>query len=348
MRKLYFLLVSGLFCLSLQGQDISLANLLSITNHSKPRLENYLSQKGFILQTTGYQHDTVVNNYFLKPGKRNKTDSVSRGLSSYQASNGFSFVYQTGSKAEYKQITQQLRQADFICPRDSAQEGQCLLFQQKDIVIKASGKTENGTLKYFFWIYRKLLPSPKNIQYAEDLFAFNSHEMLSYVFGRENVIRDVYYFSEKEFRHCSVLFPHTDRQAVFVWNDEVNNYDLAYLVIGGQLALQSAMNYDEAVPENSWTLKNNVHAGMSLQELRKLNGIDFKFYGGNSAYTGMILPDNNGGIDFKKQGVLLACKNCTDNSFMNSTIIGADEAIAAQRRLYVFSIVLYPDLPSVK
>ena len=191
-----------------------------------------------------------------------------------------------------------------------------------------------------------MLPGEREVEFANDLLRFNSHENLEYVFGRSNVKRDVYYFSEREFSRCSVLYPNTERQVVFIWKDEQNDYDLLYILVGGNLTAKELMNYNRHVAENNWKARSNVHAGMSLAELRKLNGADFSFYSASSPYSGMILPNQSGSIDFKKESIVLACLNCSDMKTSSRQTLSADTAMAEDRRFFVFTIMLYPGLES--
>ena len=84
---------------------------------------------------------------------------------------------------------------------------------------------------------------------------------------------------------------------------------------------------------------------MNLRELRRLNGNDFSFYSVRSKYSGMVLPETAGNIDFKKEGVVLACMNCNDMGLADENVLTADEAIRAGRSFFVFSIMLYPTPP---
>jgi hypothetical protein len=136
----------------------------------------------------------------------------------------------------------------------------------------------------------------------------------------------VYFFSENELAKCSVLFLNTDRQVVFLWEDGDNNCTLSNLLIGGQQMLKSSLEHSNFIGQNSWHTKNGLHAGMTLYELRMLNGQDFKFYSGNSDQTGMVLPDKTGRVNFEQQGVILGCMNCRDPKFLSSSEMSAEEA----------------------
>ena len=193
-----------------------------------------------------------------------------------------------------------------------------------------------------FMIVKVTLFPSQEINFAEDLFVFNSHEYLKYYFGEENVKKDIYYLSEKKIGKCSIIFPNTNRQVVFLWGDEVNNNNLSKIYIGGQLMAESSITYDQNVAENIWQLKSGIRQGMSLYQLRKLNDAAFDFNGGNSAYTGMVATANSGKLDFKKESVVLGCMNCNDAAFYKKTIVNSDEAIQDERILFVHTIILDP------
>ena len=186
------------------------------------------------------------------------------------------------------------------------------------------------------------MPRPKEISFAEDLSAFTSHEYLRYYFGEQNVKKDIYYLSDKKVAKCSVLFPNTNRQVVFLWADEANNCSLSKIYIGGQLMAEINLKYENNIPENIWRLKSGVCQGMSLYQLRKLNDAAFNFNGGNSSNTGMVATDSTGKLDFKRESIILGCMNCSDPAFYKKAVINSDDAIEEERILFVHTIILDP------
>jgi hypothetical protein len=188
------------------------------------------------------------------------------------------------------------------------------------------------------------LPALESIRNAEDLLQFYSHEFLVSVFGEKNVIKDLYYFSEKEVTKCSVLFPHTNRQAVFIWGDEINLSGPIYLVIGGNLNTASNANYDKVVEENVWRSKDGIYSGMSLNDLIKLNNSDLNFYGKDSKFPFMVVPDNRGVLNFKKNRVVLGCLNPNGSGLLNNEQVSGNEALFDNRAMYVF-MIMFPTSP---
>lgn len=325
------------------GQVLPVTDFSNIASLPRHKFDNYISRKGFVSAGAQQQNDMVVYNYFFKGKKKDANDSSKRFISKSFQNNTFSFTYQTSSMKEAMDIRYGLRMADFFCSeKNDTINNSSVLFQKRDITVRLMTHMEDSVINYSFFVNKKVLPGPKSIIYAEDLLTFESHENLVSVFGTDNVKKDIYYFSENQVNKCSVLFPNTDRQVIYIWEDEENNCTVSYLLIGGNLRVKSAFGFNESVGQNIWTLRNGVRTGMSLQELKMINGGDFKFYGVNSEFAGMILPENKGNIDFKKNGIMLNCLNCNDAKFMGTDIVTASNAIYESRRLYVSTIILVP------
>ena len=179
-------------------------------------------------------------------------------------------------------------------------------------------------------------------RFADDLLKFDSHEYLVSFFGEQNVKKDIYYFSEKEMKHCSVLFGNSNRQAVFIWKDEDNLSDLSYILISGILPTETGLPFNDNIGRNKWDFKNGVYSGMSIRELLELNESDFQFYGVNSEFSMMIEPESKGTIDFKKTGIMLSSLDGAGSPLLNKTMISAEEAVENRLALHVFYIMLSP------
>ena len=323
-------------------QGLSTRSLLDLVDMPLSKTDKFIEQRNFYKAGFDYAGDTVLASYRFRPKKRDKDDTIVRAVQIRKLKTDYSVIYQTGSLSEFQEIRRDLKGDGFVHgrPLDSLPELR-QVFQRKNVLIESWLQPGEDSL-YTLRLKSRELPELKDILYGEDLLLFNSHEELLTVFGGKYVKKDIYYFSEHEFSRCSVLFGNTDRQAVFIWKDETNNYGLSYLVLGGQLMLEKTVDFNLHVAENSWTLKSKVHAGMNLRELRKLNGIDFSFYNVRTRYSGMVLPDKSGNIDFKREGVVLACINCSDIEAGDKSMISADEALAEGRNIFVFTIMLYP------
>ena len=324
---------------------LTLNDLFTINLLEAPKFDAYILQYGFTESGREYEGDTVVHLFSGKriinePGKL--ITAINRLISKYELNGESMLGYQTDDFNEFLQIKQQVKKAGFFCYANDSTVSSGLLYQKEDMTIYTFIKDTAGAKLYGLRLKQKILPKAKSIRFAEDLLQFTSHEYLVYVFGEKNVKKDVYFFSENELVKCSVLFLNTNRQAVFLWKDGENNCTLLNLLIGGQQMLKSSMESNDFVAQNIWRLKNGMHAGMTLYELRMLNGQDFKFYSGNTDHTGTVLSDITGNVNFDQQGVILGCMNCRDPKFLSTAVMSAEEAISEQRILFVLSIVLTP------
>lgn len=322
-------------------------NLLSLTTFSKAKMKIYLSRKGYAYAGKDQLIDTVTSRFDFRKSndKENKNaDTIIRSFYRSDVGENFFITYQTTSLPGFKELVAQFKKAGFYSNQpDDSLPAQALLFQHNDITLRTYFTTMDSTKNYCLQVQKKTFPHLKDINYADDLLAFTSHESLVYFFGKNNVKNDIYYFSVNEIVRCSVLFLNTSRQVVFIWKDEINKCNIAHLLFGGQQKLESAIANKNFIAENSWVFKSGIRAGMSLFELRRLNGKDFKFYGGNSAYSGSVLKDNNGKLNFKNENIILGCMNCMDTTYAASTVINADDALAEARIFFVLSIALYPE-----
>lgn len=216
------------------------------------------------------------------------------------------------------------------------------VYQKRNITIQPRVKKEEDKDVYSFIIEKKKLPQAKDIVHVEDLLKINSHEYLAAVFGVNNVKKDVFYFSEKEVNKCTILFPNTSMQAIFIWNDEVNNRDISLLIIGGQFSVGNEMNY-RSVGQSKWRSLNGIYQGMSLKELSQINGGNINFYGWDNEEGGFVVPEKQGQIDFKKTGIKLTCLDCNEDKFYsNSDIIPSSAVLKENRRVFVSAMILAP------
>ncbi|MBL0358734.1 MAG: hypothetical protein IPP72_18540 [Chitinophagaceae bacterium] len=327
------------------GQALPADKLLSSLRIPSVKLDDWAAKKKFFLSNSSRAGDTLVKLYDYKAEikKKKPVDSVMRRMLSRENKDYFSLTYQTSSKEEFKALIDQLKQAGFYCNHEADPATTKLLFQQKDITVSTSTEIKDSTVLYSLQFHDQDFPDSKELHYADDLLYFTSHEYLVYYFGEENVKKDFYYFSGDELVNCSVLFINTARQVVFIWKDEVNKRGIDNLLFGGQQKLKSAMQSGKFVAESNWVFKSGVHAGMPLYELRVLNGDDLKFYAGGSPNTGVVVKQNTGKLDFKKEEVILGCVNCTDGKFVSAEIMNADEALAEGKILFVLSVVLNAD-----
>jgi hypothetical protein len=338
MKRTLLLVLTYLSLCKANSQQLSADDFLFSSSFTPKKLEAWLSKKKFQLSSYRIQRDTSVNVYILKPEKKKSKEApVTRIVETYQWRDNFCFAFFTSSQAEFAVSISTLKDDGFFCGDETSFPA---LFQQKTISVSADKVLRPGgdTLYTFFFTQAKL-PPPGKVQFAEDLLQFNSHEELVSVFGEKNVVKDVYYFSEKEASKCSVLFPRTNRQAVFIWEDEVNLRHPSYVLIGGNIGTASSANYNGLVEENVWSSKDGIYSGMSLSSLIRLNGKDFRFYGTGTKFPFMVVPEKTGAVNFKKSIVVLGCLNPTASKLLNKEVISADEIIDYNPGLYVLTIM---------
>lgn len=339
----FYLLILGY---AAAGQVVTALDVAEVSYIPKQKFDSYIAKKGFAFVGTSYKTDTIARDFDFKgAGKAKVPDSIPvlRTLTSFSTKEDFSFIYRTTSLTEYQKIKADIKKEGFFCNQEKdSLTVSSLLFQHNDVTVNISSKSIDTLTEYSFFIRKQELPRPKEIVYAEDLSSFTSHEYLRFYFGEKNVQKDIYYLSERQVGKCSVLFPNTNRQVVFLWSDEKNNCNLAKIYIGGQLMAESSLEYDRNIPENVWRLKSGIRPGMSLYQLRMLNDAAFNFNGGKSNNSGMVATDSTGKLDFKKENIILGCMNCTDPAFYKKTVINSDEAIQDERILFVQTIILDP------
>ncbi len=345
MKKLPAFLVFALAVSASYGQVFPAEKILSAFGIQTVKLDDFFSKRNFFLSNTSKANDTLVKSYSYRAEvKKNKpVDPVKRYLVSKECKEDLSLSYQTSSEEEFINLIEGIKTAGFYCNDQGNPAGKKLLFQHNDMTVTISSEIKDSTHLYILSFHQQVFPDSKDMYYADDLLHFTSHEYLEYYFGKENVKKDFYYFAGDELVNCSVLFINTARQVVFIWKDEINKCGIDNLLFGGQQRLKSSMQSGNFVAESNWVFKSGIRAGMTLYELRKLNENNFRFYGGRSAKTGIVLDSNTGKIDFKKQEVVLGCVNCTDGKFATSEIMDADEALADGKILFALSVALNPD-----
>ncbi|MEN9570542.1 MAG: hypothetical protein RL172_1773 [Bacteroidota bacterium] len=353
MKKLVLLFILITAFYTGKSQGLTAENLLAYLSADPVKFDNQLAKKKFFYSGLKNAGDTLLKIFNYKPELKRKDelpDSVVRKLYRSQVNKeAFTITYLTNSAEEAGQIGATLKNEGFYCNESGPLfAGQPLLYQYKDVTATFKKLQEDTLAFYTIELYRKKFPRPEDIYYADDLLVFNSHEYLAYFFGAQNVAKDVFYFSGNEISNCSVLFPNSNRQAVFIWEDEVNKTNIRSILFGGQQKLKSQVGYESVIAENNWLLKSGVHAGMPLYELLVRNKADFVFYAGNSINEGSIKTEKNGEIDFKRENILLGCVNCTDEKYAASTEMSAQDAVEDSRILFVLSVALNPGIRSGK
>jgi hypothetical protein len=328
-----------------QAQSFTLDDLLTLSSLPPKNFDNYMNKKGFLLGSKSLQNGALSISFFEK--RKNKpadTLFISRTVELYKKEDSYCFVLNTTSWKECLDGRKRLKKAGFLCDGNTDTcKNFPLNFQKRNMTVQLTADSDEGDSLYTFLLEKKKLPDPSAIQYAEDLLQFDSHEFLISFFGEKNVITDVYYFSEKDLRRCSVLYPNTSQQAVFIWEDEANLNKLSYVLISGILPTLSAVQYSGYISQNKWVSRTGLYSGMSLRELLRFNNSDFEFYGRESDLSFMVVPEKAGNINFRKTGVMLGCTDCNGYGLLNRTKVSAMDALQYNLALYIFYIMLSPE-----
>ena len=347
MGKILLLLIfSASVVCNAQKQIITVDDLLTLSSLSPKSTDSYMNKKGFVAAGRSLQNDLVTATFVENPKKKSKdTLNIIRRVNLYKKDDIEYYDLHTSSAQEYQDGKNRLKKVGFLC--DSSKSNSMVapaMFQKRNFKVIADLAVEDSITEYTFSLQKKALPNPDSIRYAEDLLRFDSHEYLLSFFGQQNVKQDVYYFSEKDLKKCSVLFPNTNQQVTFIWNDEATMSNLSYILVSGILPTLSAVQYSGNISQNKWGLKNGIYSNMNIRELLELNGEDFEFYGRNSEFSYMINPDNSGKIDFKKIGLTLGCFDCGRSALLDKVKISAVDALNNSLTLYVVYITIKPDI----
>jgi hypothetical protein len=217
-----------------------------------------------------------------------------------------------------------------------------IFYQKGEMTVHIGEEVRDEVRMFRIVVERKPVPSSSKVRFAEDLLNFDSHQALIAMFGQNNVKRRYYYFTEQDTVRCSVIFLGTDRQAIFLWEDQENFRKLSFLIIGGTLHAGAEPEETQSVALNAWRSSSGLFTGMRLSEILRINEGDFNIYGYQSEFAMMAVPEKKGVIDFKATGAVFGCLNCHGNPTMRKEKISAQAALDARVQLHVTSIVLSP------
>ncbi len=343
MKRFLFVLIFQCVIVSLTlGQSLTVSDLFTLSSTPSKSIDNYLGKKGFVLAGTNADSDITTISFFQKKKSNRDADSVIRSVDLYKKEDCYFFTLNTSSIAEYENGCNWLKKNQFFytAGKDSSRTA-AYTFQKRNYVVNAGPVINEQDTIYHFSVRKKQIPEIQEIQYAEDLLRFDSHEYLVSFFGERSIKKDDYYFSENELKKCSVLFPNTNQQVIFIWSDEENYSNLSYILISGILPTMSAVQYTGFVSQNKWVSKTGLYSGMSLTDLVRSNNADINFYGRNSEFSFLVDPENNGNINFKKCGVMLGCIGCGGlGDLLDKEKIGAQEVIEKNLQLYIFYLMI--------
>lgn len=350
----YLLTLTASICIaySVQSQSLTVDDLLSLSSVSPKNIDAWLNKKGFVTAGKSLQENfdekTFIENRKAKAkskakSKQKDTLAIVRSIDLYKKDNSEYYVLHTSSKQEFADGCNRLKKGGFLYDSSKTKDLNLpMFFQKRNISVVTNFSMRDDSPDYTFVLQKKGLPKQGDIQYAEDLLRFDSHEYLVSFFGQRNVKQDVYYFTEKELKKCSVLFPNTNQQVTFVWNDETTLSKLSYILISGILPTKGGVQFSASVSQNKWTLKNGIYSNISIRELLDLNEGDFEFYGRDSEFSYMVVPESNGNIDFKKIGITLGCFDCASSSLLDQRKISVRSAIERGLAMHVIYIMILP------
>ncbi len=341
MKKFYTLFFLIAFQFTARSQTFSLSSLVDFTTYTQQKFQTHLEKKKFRRDYANIAPAADIS--FSAPKERKqKGPEVTRQVSFQTNKNSIVTGYHTNSIQENNKLLEQIARAGYTGIPGKAGGEKEMFFQKDDITIKTRTLLKDSIPFYSIYIERRELPKPKDIVYAEDLLQINSHEYLTFVFGKENVSKDVFFYSEKETNKCSVLFPKTNQEVVFIWQDELSYKNTAFLVIGGHLQTGASVDFNRRVEQNLWRSEQGIYSGMSLKALQSLNESAINFYSWEMEEAGVLAPKNRGKINFDRISVVLNCLNCVRDAYVQSSIVSSDTELTQDRKVYVSTMIILP------
>lgn len=341
MKKMPVVLVLLLWARLVQAQSFDLEDLVDFTNYSVQKFDAHIGKKSF-KRDYDSPHESA-SNYSYFQVIQSKEGPVNRKISLQEHKDAPKLYYQTSSLKEYRDLKQEIKKAGFLSYDTTETEDKVQLYQKGTFAINTSIKTIDSIPVYTLLIEKSKLPKAKEIAFAEDLLRFTSHECLAAFFGSGNVKKDIFHYTDTDINKCSVLFPNTNREVIFIWDDEVNYRKPAFLIVGGHLQTKGTAGYRFETVQNEWQTKQGIYSGMQLQELQKLNAGQINLYGWNTDRPGVLAP-TGGAIDFSRLSLVFNCLNCTEKGLQQTTnIISSGNALADDRKIYISSLIILPE-----
>ncbi|HEY0731391.1 MAG TPA: hypothetical protein VGD33_03140 [Chitinophagaceae bacterium] len=323
--------------LCLHSQQFSVKDFIGFTEYNTSKFDAFILKKDYKRDYNSIRESPSITSYYKVVSP--KDEFVHRQIHIEQIENKTSIYYTTSSKKEAASLKQQFNALKF----NSYLVDSSNMFLEKDNITISTFMEQADSVELFgIYISKTELPKVRDILFAEDLLQLISHEFIGYVYGKENVVKDEFYFTASETNNCSILFPNSDKEVIFIWQDEQKYREPGFLIFGANIKTNISSNYTNTVVQNIWRSRQGLYCGMSLQELEILNNKGISFYGWKSDRPGMLTNANSGEIDFTRTAVILSCLNCGEVNDKNYILHSAD-AIRESLRIYVSSIVVLPD-----
>jgi hypothetical protein len=344
MKRLLLILILLHFANSrAQSQSFNIDDLISMAYLPSGKINHFMNKKGFAHERPNPDSVSVIASFIWKVSSKSLDTLTKRSIDLIKRGNTRYISFHTSSLSEFRDGESRLIKNGFFYDEkaDISRESS-LLFQKRNISIKAITENRENVPEYIFLLQQKEIPDIDKINYTEDLLRFDSHEYLVSFFGEQNVKKDLYYFSKNDLKKCSVLFGGTNRQVVFVWGDGNNLDDLSYIIVSDLIPTEDAEKKNILAGRNEWQSKNGIHTDMTIRDLLKINKMDFNIYGNKSELAFMVKPGLNGQIDFNKTAVMFSCDNCNDDEIFNQQEVSALDVAKKNLPMRVFDVIIYP------
>lgn len=304
----------------------------------KEGFDSYAKNKGFAPYTAAMDKEAIYE-------RQNKSKSIKHVLSRQEIADTTSVIFQTTSHSEFTKWRKELQENGFSYYKDKDKHAEDLypVFQKRNIIARLSLQYNDDQTLYNLKLEKIRLPDVTEIRFAEDLLQLNTHEYLTAVFGAGNVKQDVFYFSEQEVNQCSILFPNSSNQVIFIWKDEINKRGISFLLLGGQADNSSNTTIYNGNLFHKWRSKQGVHLGMTLKELQQLNAAPIEFYGWETEQPGFVKNNAKGAIDFGRIGLQLQCLDCNSALMRTDVVLTSTNVLRTSDRIFVSSMIILPE-----
>jgi hypothetical protein len=327
------LILCVLLCNTALAQ-VDLGAITSLMDQPKKKIENYLKRNGFTRESYPYASEIIFTSQFVED-----STIVNRSVQFVFKEDALQLLYKTTSLKEHQNWKKDLLES--ATPFKKNEQPAFFYNAKEHLTLECSEEKQDTVQSYTLSATKKVLPKIKDLAFAEDLLQMDAHIYLEALFGKDNVKEETFYFSESLQKKCSIIYPNTSRQAIFLWNDEVNLKDVAFIIIG-EYENKSSENIQSPLTLAQWKSRQGISCGMNLRELEQINQNEVNFYKWRTSMSG-TLSSNNGQIDFTKIEIVLDCLNCNFVSAQgDGMVISSIEANEQKQKWYVRSFAVVP------
>lgn len=336
LSTLLFLITAGL-----QAQKFTPTELLHLPAYKATKFKKLVTKRGFSLQE---QKEYTVSYIYNKPDFK-FNDGTEKLLTKNTQKNSNSIEIKDLTPQGYNSLKELVHKQKFL-QSTITNTIKAELFQKDGYTVIATPLTKvdsNNNAYYNVWVEERKLPKAKSVHYAEDLLQLNSHVHIATVFGEKNVTRDVFINTDGTTKKCSVVFPNTSYEAVFLWKDEENYRGVQSIRIGGPANTKASIEGNRTVLQNRWLSNQGIYPGMSLKELDMRNGKELEFYGWDWNSGGTIASNNNGKLKLDKVSLVLSCYNCNTVQYSSSKINSSTNAFEEDKKIHISTLIVLPE-----